>query len=96
MAAKGDEDGRGDGLKLAPSQAVVLGALQGPAELLPVSSSGHLVLVPELLGWSYRELDPDSDWGRKARQGLQLISMMTSQPGVPIDRKTAEQLHAGR
>jgi undecaprenyl-diphosphatase len=38
----------------------VLGALQGPAELLPVSSSGHLVLVPELLGWSYRELDPET------------------------------------
>ena len=44
----------------------------------------------------YRELDPDSDWGRKARQGLQLIGMMTSQPGVQIDRKTAEQLHVGR
>jgi undecaprenyl-diphosphatase len=32
--------------------------LQGPAELLPVSSSGHLVLVPELLGWPYARLDP--------------------------------------
>jgi undecaprenyl-diphosphatase len=31
---------------------VALGAVQGPAELLPVSSSGHLVLVPALLGWS--------------------------------------------
>ena len=33
--------------------------MQGPAELLPVSSSGHLVLVPALLGWSYGELDPE-------------------------------------
>lgn len=33
--------------------------MQGPAELLPVSSSGHLVLVPELLGWSYARLDPE-------------------------------------
>jgi undecaprenyl-diphosphatase len=27
--------------------------LQGPAELLPVSSSGHLALLPSLLGWPY-------------------------------------------
>jgi undecaprenyl-diphosphatase len=33
--------------------------MQGPAELLPVSSSGHLVLVPELLGWPYARLDPE-------------------------------------
>lgn len=26
---------------------------------MPVSSSGHLVLVPELLGWPYTELDPE-------------------------------------
>jgi undecaprenyl-diphosphatase len=37
---------------------VALGALQGPAELLPVSSSGHIVLVPELLRWPYGTLDP--------------------------------------
>jgi undecaprenyl-diphosphatase len=33
--------------------------LQGPAELLPISSSGHLVLVPALFGWSYVELDDE-------------------------------------
>ncbi|MEA2410593.1 MAG: undecaprenyl-diphosphatase [Thermoleophilaceae bacterium] len=33
--------------------------MQGPAELLPVSSSGHLVLVPVLLGWSYVDLDDE-------------------------------------
>ncbi|MHB0857607.1 MAG: undecaprenyl-diphosphatase UppP [Anaerolineae bacterium] len=32
-------------------QAVMLGLLQGATEFLPVSSSGHLVLVPWLLGW---------------------------------------------
>lgn len=32
-------------------QALVLGALQGLGEFLPISSSGHLVAVPWLLGW---------------------------------------------
>ena len=34
-----------------PLRALVLGALQGATEFLPISSSGHLVLVPWLLGW---------------------------------------------
>jgi undecaprenyl-diphosphatase len=38
-------------------QAVALGALHGPAEVLPVSSSGHITIVPWLLGWHYGELD---------------------------------------
>jgi len=32
-------------------RAALLGALQGATEFLPVSSSGHLIIVPELLGW---------------------------------------------
>ena len=32
-------------------QALVLGLLQGLTELLPISSSAHLMLVPWLLGW---------------------------------------------
>jgi undecaprenyl-diphosphatase len=41
------------------SHALALGALHGPAELLPVSSSAHTTLVPWLLGWPYPRLDPE-------------------------------------
>ncbi|MCD4684384.1 MAG: undecaprenyl-diphosphate phosphatase [Anaerolineae bacterium] len=39
------------GLLLDLLKALILGILQGATEFLPISSSGHLVLVPWWLGW---------------------------------------------
>lgn len=32
--------------------ALVLGAIQGLTEVLPISSSAHLIIIPKLLGWA--------------------------------------------
>jgi undecaprenyl-diphosphatase len=38
-------------------QALVLGLLQGVAELFPISSLGHSVIAPRLLGWDIHQND---------------------------------------
>src|ERR1700748_3100470 len=54
MSARGSA-----GKELRVGQAIALGALHGPAELLPISSSGHVALVPWLLHWDYEQLDDE-------------------------------------
>jgi len=50
--------GAADG-RVPTARALALGIVQGPAELLPVSSSAHIVLLPWLAGWDWDELDPE-------------------------------------
>jgi undecaprenyl-diphosphatase len=38
-------------------QAIVLGLLQGVSELFPISSLGHSVILPKLLGWNIHQND---------------------------------------
>lgn len=40
-------------------RAMILGLVQGPTELLPVSSSAHLTMLPRLAGWDWDRLDPE-------------------------------------
>jgi undecaprenyl-diphosphatase len=83
---------------LALRHAVALGVLQGPAELLPISSSGHVALLPWLAGWSYKDLDAEL---RKSVEvalhtgaGLALALAMRDELGeLPrIDRRRATVL----
>ena len=47
-------------LDLTLGRAAALGAIQGPTELLPVSSSAHISLIPWLAGWRWQELDAEA------------------------------------
>jgi undecaprenyl-diphosphatase len=66
------------GEHLSVPDALLLGALQGPSELLPVSSSGHLTLVPHLLGLRYTRLPAD------VRKAVEVALHVGSAPVVAI------------
>src|SRR5256884_32908 len=44
-------------LPISYGQAILLGLLQGVSELFPVSSLGHSVILPRLLGWDIHQND---------------------------------------
>lgn len=44
---------------IPPSRALALGVVQGPTELLPISSSAHLTLIPWLRDWDWEAHDPE-------------------------------------
>jgi len=44
-------------LPISYGQAIVLGLLQGVSELFPISSLGHSVILPKLLGWDIQQND---------------------------------------
>jgi undecaprenyl-diphosphatase len=48
-----------EGAAVTPFQAVVLSLVQAVTEFLPISSSGHLILVPYFLGWPDQGLSFD-------------------------------------
>src|SRR6201986_5513826 len=50
----------------AALEAAALGVIQGAAELLPVSSSAHVAMVPWLLGWEV------ADWSPEHRKELEV------------------------
>jgi undecaprenyl-diphosphatase len=56
----GHHDSRAASAELIPSsRALALGLVQGPAELLPISSSAHLSMVPWLAAWHWERIDPE-------------------------------------
>ncbi|MHB8235287.1 MAG: undecaprenyl-diphosphate phosphatase, partial [Solirubrobacteraceae bacterium] len=69
--------------RLGVRHSLALGLLQGPTELLPVSSSAHTTLVPFLLGWPYAELDGELrksfELALHAGAGLALVLDMRSE-----------------
>ncbi len=51
--------GREEASTLSVLQAIILGLVQGATEFAPVSSSGHLIVVPWLFNWTFLLENPE-------------------------------------
>jgi undecaprenyl-diphosphatase len=76
---------------LTVEQALALGALQGPAELLPISSSAHISAAASLLGWRYGELEPElaKSFEVALHAGTALALLISLRTPIPDRRRAA-------
>ena len=70
------------------ARARVLGAVQGPTELLPVSSSAHLRIVPWPLGWDLDDSQRRGSQGLRGRRPRRRGAGAADRPAAP-DRRGA-------
>jgi undecaprenyl-diphosphatase len=61
---------------LSVLHAIILGIVQGLSEFLPISSSGHLILVPQLLGWN--DLAADNSLNKSFDVALHLGTLVAA------------------
>jgi undecaprenyl-diphosphatase len=61
------------------ARAAAIGLLHGPAELLPISSSGHVTLVPWLAGW-----DDDRSADPAVRKAFEVVLHLGTAAALPL------------
>src|SRR3954452_2057236 len=62
--------------RLSVLHAIILGIVQGLSEFLPISSSGHLILMPQLLGW--HDLHGDNSLNKSFDVALHLGTLIAA------------------